>query len=125
MNINLPFLKTISPFDKEPFQDLVSEDFPVPLNYPENQSKYSEFTSILNWKTKTTTKKNWLSLTNEEIEEVIKNVLKDRGKRLEMESSVIRRIIIHLILSKHVILVGPPGTGKTNSCSKIAKGTGD
>ena len=53
--------------------------------------------------------RSWLSLTENEIEGITDHVIQAEGKKLEIERSVIQRIISHLIISKRVILVGPPG----------------
>jgi len=68
--------------------------------------------------------KDWTSLNSKEIEEIVDSVLNGDGKRLEIERDVVRRIINHLIAGKNVILVGPPGTGKTDLASRLLKKLG-
>lgn len=68
--------------------------------------------------------KDWTSLKSREIEEIVDYVLNGDGKRLEIERDVVRRIINHLIAGKNVILVGPPGTGKTDLASRLLKKLG-
>jgi MoxR-like ATPase len=63
--------------------------------------------------------RSWSSLTKEDIDEIVRSALNVNGKRLEIDESIVRRILYHLISSKHVILAGPPGTGKSDLAMRL------
>ena len=64
---------------------------------------------------------DWFTLSSTDIKEMVKEVLDRDGKRLEIEEEVVKRIINHLIASKNVILVGAPGTGKTDLARRLLR----
>jgi MoxR-like ATPase len=72
-----------------------------------------------------TIENKWLKLKRTDIEEIIKNVLTAKNKRLEIDEIIDKRIISQLVVSKHVILVGPPGTGKTDLVRHILQELGN
>jgi hypothetical protein len=65
---------------------------------------------------------SWQSLTEHEIDEIVSTVLQpdnEKGNRLAIPREIVKRVIYHLISSKHVILLGPPGTGKTDLSRRL------
>lgn len=97
-----------------------------------NEKELEKITSIDNKSVSLTIRENnyilenkWLSLKEDGIKEIIQNVLTANNKRLEIDENVVKRIISHLMVSKHVILVGAPGTGKTDLARRILKELGN
>ncbi|WP_287583938.1 AAA family ATPase [Candidatus Borrarchaeum sp.] len=59
-----------------------------------------------------------------EIEEIslVERILgKEDGKTLAIDEEIVSRILTHLSLGKHVIIHGPPGTGKTELAKRILR----
>jgi len=70
-------------------------------------------------------KVNWQSLDKGKINDTVSRVLAgENGKRLEVEPEIVLRIINHIISGKNVVLVGPPGTGKTDLAGRLLKELG-
>ena len=130
LNIDYNTIRTIKPFKTNPegkhasFQILVIRESANSLGNPiyapfrdflSSQCPRSGHDTIIGTGNHTT----WESLTDEEIRNIINLVLKTAGRRLEIPEEVVRRVISHLIVGKNVVLVGPPGTGKTNIIRRL------
>jgi AAA domain (dynein-related subfamily) len=71
--------------------------------------------------------KSWHLFTAQDIDEIASTVLqgnKGKEERLAIDPEIVKRIIKHLISSKHVILVGPPGIGKTDLAKRLLEELG-
>ena len=119
LNINLNDIIQIEPFKannnvkKANFGFLVGRNSPNSLRNP----VYKPFKEYLlskcsNNQMKIEQVSNW----SFDIEEAINQILlPDTESELAIPREIVKRILIHLKSGKHVILVGPPGVGKTES----------
>jgi len=65
-----------------------------------------------------TSQQNWSFDIEQSIDEIL---MPYTEKELAIDRDVVKRIILHLKAGKHIILVGPPGVGKTDLAIRILK----
>ena len=119
LNINLNDISQIEPFEannngkKANFGFLVGRNSPNSLRNP----VYKPFKDYLLSKCGHNQMKNeQISNWSFDIEEAINQILlPDTESELAIHREIVKRILIHLKSGKHIILVGPPGVGKTES----------
>ncbi len=61
----------------------------------------------------------WSAIDGMKLESIVAEILHGEGKRLEIEPDTVRRVITHLIAGKHAVLIGPPGTGKSDLALRL------
>lgn len=86
----------------------------------EQKEEESEINTRLSWQTERQINP-WHLLSSNEIEIIVEYVLNYENKRLEIDKEIIKRIINHLVCGKNVILIGAPGTGKTDLARRLLR----
>jgi MoxR-like ATPase len=67
--------------------------------------------------------RNWGELGD--FSDLADQILNYNGIRLEIDKELVERIVTHLVLDKNVILLGPPGTGKTDLARRTLRVASD